>query len=793
MAKTDDELLKLAKARWEQGTDANKTQLGRELEDIQFYNGEQWPDDVKAARQGQDANNGLPPVPARPCITINKVRQPVLQVVNQMRSADMGIEIVPADDFVDVEGATGIDHTEIELREGLVRRIQRESAAQDARLWGADRAAQAGRGYYSVMTRYVKQGITEKPDASWFDQEVYVHRFYNQSAVTIDPAHEQPDGSDAEWEFVGTDMPWDAYVAKYGEERAQKISDSWESMSDEEFRNIGNQAPGWFYVTGPENKRTKMCRVVDYWYKERETKTLVALEDGSYWWKDQAPKDTKIEHEREVTKETIYWCQLDGKQVLEKSEWSGRYMPIVKVLGNELQPHDEDRRCEGVVRPAREGNQALNFMVSKQVEVIGLAPLTPLMVAEGQVEGYEEWYAQANTRTLPYLPYRTKDLEGNQVPPPFPAPRETPIQAVTASVQMFDEFIKDTTGVPSVTLGDTDPSLKTARGAKLLLDQARQGTSNYLDNLARSLRYEALIINDLLFPIYGNRPGRLAKIVNGQNEAQTILIGQPFTYQGEGVLKRPVPAQPNSPDTKEYKLTPDAQFNAAVKVTRDFETRREQSTQQLGELMSANPDFMSVFGDIYFENADIPGNKQLAERAKVMLAPPVQQMLEGKESGQKQLPPQVQMQMQQMGQLNEQLTERVKQLEQEQAAKTQESMADIEKAKIDGQFKIAIEQIKADTQLKIAQLRASTEAVLQDDQQRHEHAEQAVDRHHEHATLDKQTQLAEAQAENSARRGFAQGEVDHAHAVDQGDRGHQQALESQEQQAELQPKPKAGE
>ena len=55
----------------------------------------------------------------------------------------MGIELIPADDFGEMAGP--IDHTEIELREGLVRRIQRDSEAADARTWAFSRSAIAGR------------------------------------------------------------------------------------------------------------------------------------------------------------------------------------------------------------------------------------------------------------------------------------------------------------------------------------------------------------------------------------------------------------------------------------------------------------------------------------------------------------------------------------------------------------------------------------------------------------------------------------------------------------------------
>lgn len=795
MAGKDSDFLQLAKSRFQQGQTADKNQIQRELDDIKFYNGEQWPDDVKAARAGQNASNGLPPVPARPCITINKVRQPVRQVLNQERQADMGVEIAPADDFADVQGAPQIDHSEIELREGLVRRIQRESQAQDARTWAFARAVQAGRGYYGVMTRFVKQNMTGRPDPSWWDQEIYVQRFYNQAAVTLDPAHEQPDGSDAEWAFVATDIPWDQYHAMFPRAKDDAKNQLNDDLSDEEFRGLGDQEPGWFHLEGPEGKKIRMCRVVDYYYTERTSKLLALLPDGSTMWADDVPPGTAILETRQVIQKSIKWAKIDGVQVLEETDWPGNYIPIIKVVGEELQPHDTERRVEGMVRPGREANQGFNFMVSKWVEMIGLAPLTPLMVEEGQVEGYEEWYNQANTRTLPYLPYKMTNLDGGKAAaPPFPAPREVPIAPVAASVQMFDEAVKDTTGVPASTLGDTDPTLKSGRAIKAVLDQSRQGTSNYLDNLARSIRQEGIVINDLLYPIYGNRPGRLARIINGQGEAQTILIGKPFTMEGDGKFRRPQLAQEGAQGVQRYQLTKDASFNVAVKVTKDFDTRREQIVAMLGDMFTANPELMGVYGDIYFNNLDAPGHKQMAERAKAMLVPPVQKLLEGEQQGQASNPVD-QMKLQQQGQMIDELSQQVQQQAQIINTKQVESQAKLQQAQVDGQVKLeearikaetdlAIERLKAETAKQIALLKGTIDASLQNDEQRFEHAEKAVDRHHEHVTLQKQTQLAEAQAENAARRGFAQGEVEHAHTSEQQERGHQQAIEMQERQPE---------
>src|SRR5262245_10453309 len=131
--KATSDFLKRARERFDQAEEAQKGQADRERDDISFYAGEgQWPADVRAARAGQNASNGLPPVPARPCLTINKIKEPVRQVLNQERGMDMGITIAAADDF----GPTNpVNEAEITLREGLVRRIQRRSQAKSARSW----------------------------------------------------------------------------------------------------------------------------------------------------------------------------------------------------------------------------------------------------------------------------------------------------------------------------------------------------------------------------------------------------------------------------------------------------------------------------------------------------------------------------------------------------------------------------------------------------------------------------------------------------------------------------------
>lgn len=693
--------LKLARDRFKQAEEANKNQRQRELDDLRFYAGDQWPDDIKTLRAGQnEGTGGLPPTPARPCITINKTREPVRQVLNQERGADMGIEIVPADDFGEI--AEPIPETEIQLREGLTRRIQRESKASDARTWAFARATIAGVGYYAVMTRYAK-GKTR-------DQEIYVHRFFNQSCVSLDPAHEQPDGSDAEWEFVWADVPWTRYKAEYGKRNGKKnrVTD----WTDDEWRTAGDEQKDWFSGEG----ELRAVRVGTYLYADYTPREVVTYRNNldetqeQTHWLDEMPTaptgwteiDRHTDTQKKIRVATIDGCDDD---VLDETDWPGPDMPIIKVVGEELQPYDKERRVEGMVRPMREPCEGNNAMVSKFVEVVALTPIPPIMLAEGQWEGYEAWYEAANTRTLPYLPYKQTDLEQRQAAAPFPMPREAPIAAIGAGLQMFDDAIQSTS-VSTAALGHTDPSVKSKAHANLLREQAQQGTSNYLDNLLRSMRYEAQIINNLLYPIYG-RPGRLARMLDREGEAQTVIIGKPMVMQGT----RPMPAPEGAPNAQTYALTPDAQFNYAIKISKNYDTRRQQEATTIGELLSAAPDLMTWFGDLFFKNQDGPGHLEMADRAKVMLDPKILQMLDAKKQG-AEISPQVQAQLAQLQQQNQELTAAAQQMQTQlqtdavkEEAETQRKAAQLEKD-------MAEARLKAETDIRIAELKAATELQL---------------------------------------------------------------------------------
>lgn len=687
MSKADDARLKQIRERFKLGVDADANQSLREREALRMFALDQWPESIQKARAAQAGDNGMPATPARPMLVVDKLREPVNQVVNQERESDLSVSLVAADDFGGL--APPVDPSEIELREGLIRRIQRESESASARSWAFLRAAICGRGFYGVNTRYAP-GKT-------MDQEIYYRRFYDQTAVVLDPAHEEPDGSDAEWGFCFTVLSHNKYKAEYP--RAKDAPNACVDSDDADWRRLGDLAPGWFTFEGED----RYVRVAEHWYAEYESRTLCHMPDGTIAWQDELPEDApKPRATRSVAEKKVKWCKLDGCQILDETDWPSPFIPIIKVVGNEIPPCDGERRVDGMVnKSAIESQRGINYMASKLTEEVGLSAVTPLMVVEGTIEGYEEWYKQANTRAFPYLPYKPTDLEGKPATAPFRPDKTPQIGPIATGLQMFVESVQSSTGVPNPNMGKADRNSPTWRGTQALLAQGQRGSSNYMDNLARSVRYDGRITNSLLYPIMGIRPGRIARIVKGETETESVMIGQPFMMQANGQGQQsPVPAPmgatPQDAGVRQYTLTPNGDtMNVAVKVGKGFDTRRDEEAAMFGELLTQNPQLMAVVGDLFFGAQDWPGAKQAAERFKVMLDPKVLAQIQQKDGGQPAIPPQVQQQMQMMQQQLQQVTQAAQGMQQELQTKSYQVQSD---------ERIAMEKVQSDERMAMAKL-----------------------------------------------------------------------------------------
>lgn len=638
----DDKILEEAKARFKIVEEAEHELRQDALDDEEFAAGDQWPDDIKADRDRD----------RRPCLTINKLPQHIKQITNDQRQNRPSIKVHAVDDKADVETA--------KIFSGLIRHIEYNSNADAAYDTAFEKAVRSGRGFFRVITDYVSPLS--------FDQEILIKRIKNPFSVFFDPFSTEPDGSDANFAFITEDVSKDDFIKRYPKSKLAS-SGEWES--------VGNSAPGWM--------GDKSARVAEYFYKDFKTETIVLLSNGEVGLKKdlvKLPPDVTIVAERETQIPVIKWCKHTAFEILEKREWLGIYIPIIPVYGEELDI-DGKRILKGIVRDAKDPQRMLNFWKSAETEAIALAPKTPFIAEEGQLEGYEADWQTANTRNHAFLKYRAKSIGGHPVPPPQRQAFEPAVQAITQAAMFAADDIKGSTGIHDSTLGAR--SNETSGVAiQRRNNQAQTSNFHFVDNLTRSIRHLGRVIIDLIPKIYDT--ARAARIIGEEGEHEVIRINQEFEHKGKLVS---------------YDLSK-GKYDVTVDVGPSYASKRQEAVASMIEITRANPKVMDVAGDLMVKNMDWPGSQEVAERIKKTLPPGLADDPNKKSP----LPPEAQAQMQQMGGMIEQLTAKLNELqsEKEQKLLELESKERIEMAKLETQA--AIELAKLESKEAITQLNA---------------------------------------------------------------------------------------
>ena len=576
---TDD--LAQMRSRFTMAVSAYSESREDELDDLRFAAGSpdnqwQWPADVLATRgsvQGQTIN-------ARPCLTINKLPQHVHQVTNDQRQNRPAGKVIPADDKADIEVAA--------IFEGIVRHIEYLSDADVAYDTACDNQVTYGEGYIRLLTEYCNENS--------FDQDIRIARVRNSFSVYMDPTIQDPCGSDAEWCFITEDLTTEEYERQFP--NAAPISSLLQ-------QGIGDQSTSQWIS---ENT----VRIAEYFYVEH-TKQTLNLYHGNVSAFKNSPEDKQMTamgmvpiKTREVDVKRINWFKTNGFEFLEEREWAGKWIPVIRVVGNEFEV-DGRLYVSGLVRNAKDAQRMYNYWVSQEAEMLALAPKAPFIGYGGQFEGYEQQWKTANTTNWPYLEVNPDVTDGAGATLPLPQRAQPPMASsglLQAKMGASDD-IKSTTGQYDSSLGATSNE----RSGRAILAREKQGdtgTYHYVDNLARAIRYTTRQMVDLIPKIYDTE--RIARIIGVDGETGMAKIN-------------PNQAEPVKKIVDEAGITIEKIYNPSVGVYDvcvttgpSYMTKRQESLDAMSQLLQGNPQLWAVAGDLFIKNMDWPGAQEMAKR-----------------------------------------------------------------------------------------------------------------------------------------------------------------------------------
>jgi len=588
--KSKSGILAQARSRLDLAMSALSESREDEIDDLKFYAGSpdnqyQWPADVLATRgavQGQTIN-------ARPCLTINKLPQHVRQVTNDQRQNRPGAKVIPVDDKADVDVA--------EVFNGMIRHIEYISDADVAYDTACENQVTYGEGYLRLLTEYC--------DDNTFDQDIKIGRVRNSFSVYMDPTIQDPTGADAKWCFITEDVSKEDYERMYPD--AAPIT-TLQSLG------VGDQS-----ISNWLNEDT--IRIADYYYIDYDRTTL-NLYPGNATAFEGTPEDKQLravygkpKRSRESDRPRVKYCKINGYEILEEREWAGKWIPVIRIVGNEFEV-DGRLYVSGLVRNAKDAQRMYNYWVSQEAEMLALAPKAPFIGYGGQFEGYEEKWKTANTNNWPYLEVNPDVTDGQGAVLPLPQ-RAQPPMASSGLLQAkagAAEDIKATTGQYNASLGMGSNE----RSGKAILARQKEGdvgTYHYGDNLARGVRHIARQLIDLIPKIYDTQ--RIARIIGEDGETKMVKINpeQPDPVNkimdDQGIVIEKI----YNPGVGKYDV---------VAVTGPgYATKRQEALEAMAQLLQGNPQLWQVAGDLFVKNMDWPGAQEMSKRFAKTIDPKI--------------------------------------------------------------------------------------------------------------------------------------------------------------------------
>lgn len=534
------------------------------LDSIRFTDGDQWPSKIKAERE-QDG---------RPCLTNNKLRKFVKQVVADIRQNKVGVKVRPVDNFADVAGA--------EVRNDLIRHIEAQSTANIVYETGMEQALDGGFGYWRIVADY--QGEE-------FHQEIRLKRVPNRFTVYLDQSAQDYNYEDGKFAFVTETLSKEDFDAQYPEKEGTNVSEG-----------EGESKEGWFF--------DGTVRIAEYFYKDPVTKTIAQLDTGEIIELDKtvtvkklAEAGMNVKRTREVKGHKVMWCKMTGSKIIEgPKEFPSKYIPVVPVLGLEI--NDEGKRkFRSLIYDAMDSMRMYNFWTTHATETIALAPKSPYLVTPEQIEGHEDMWKAANVKNYPYLiaNYVPGHNKPERVKPPD-VPAAALSQMNTASAD-----IMDTIGMYQASLGQESNE----RSGRAIIARQKAGdaaTYTFVDNFTRAIVYTGKILIDMMPKVYDNERVIRIRGEAGDEGAELLLnkvIQDPATLETITI---------NDLSVGEYDIIPVAGPS--------YESKRQETAASMLDFIQFVPQSAPIIGPRLASVMDWPMAQEIAQELKMMVMAP---------------------------------------------------------------------------------------------------------------------------------------------------------------------------
>jgi hypothetical protein len=515
----------------------------------------------------------------------------------------------PVGDGADIEIA--------EILNGIGRHIEVRSEASIAYDTAASSALDAGWGYFRLIAEYI--------DSRSFQKDLRILPIRNIFTVYMDPSAIMPHGGDQNWNIISIKMKREEYRRRYGKALADAWKDTgnadldrdWGDKEDirlAEYFRVREKSDKLYQIRGQGGEEFTKFRSE----MPRENGKVLSIDALSQMLTDRG---MWIDGERESSKRQVEWFRLNGTKVMERQEIPGQYIPVFRVEGKAKDIDGRVRR-RGMVEAMMDPQRMVNYGEVAKIKRLGLAPKAPWVAAEGQLDGREDEWADANQRPTTVLTYKPVLIETGSGPVMMPPPQR---QAPAQIEQGFSEFVQGMRSNLMAVAGMPNEPGQDARGEvvsgkaiarrQFLSDQSHY---QYYDNLTLAIAQLWRCMVDWI-PVYFSEE-RMQRIIGEDSTPKMVKIND---SQG-GDVEEGIKKIKNDLSVGKYDVVMD--------TGPGYETKREEGAENLLSLLQIQglAEIVAKTGaDLVFRSIDHPYMQELADRLVSSTPDGLKEVMEG--------------------------------------------------------------------------------------------------------------------------------------------------------------------
>lgn len=691
------DLLQEIRERYQYASDEWREVRNEAAIDMRYVNLQPW--DPEDARKRTKAG--------RPALVSDELHQHFNQVINGVRSNKRAIKFSPTGD--------GASEKTAAFYANKTREIEYRSHAQMAYTTAFQDCIHRGYGFIRLTTKFASDRSS--------DQELWIEPVVNPDMVLPDPDARRPDLSDQQYCFVYERWKQSEFKRKYPK---AKVVDFSSFIGDPDYTQ---------WVDDEE------ITLAEYWKINTKTRKLLMVElpggqKPLYLFEDELkdklpmlPAGVPITEQREVEWPSVCQYLTNGVEILQKTYWLGKYIPIISCFGLVLYVEGK-RNILSMTRAARDPYMLYCYIESCIQEVIGGVPRASWIGYEGQFAGHEGDWQRSNHEPVVYLEAKGMTAEMGQQFLPLPQ-RQTwdpPIQNLEIVKESVRRQIQAAMmGAPLPTQAQRQNE-KSGVALKKISDSAQQGSYHFNDHLDDLIRCAGVQIEDILPKLITGPQDVGVRLPN--DKAEKVRVNDPQNPQSINI---------------------DTEHQVTVSIGPALDSERD-AVKSIGESLMSSPFAPQVVDLVVKLMADGAGGATLDELVQ-RLTPP--QFQKPGEDGQPtpQMVQQLQSQLQQVGQAAQQMKQALDTDQAKQAAQIKIKQMDIAFQR----EKLATE---SETKITVAELGAKVDRLtlyLEERDRLGVHQQQFADRTHEAIQNEQDRQHEAAMAQMGQQHALEQG------------------------------------